>query len=221
MKNVKRLAALALSLTLLFLCSVSAPAWAAAQTQVDTLTIKVGYFGGPYYEKAVFAMDDLWNMDLVYDSYTFVDNMPAVGVAQVADIPKTWTDGAANTFFQIRLPRVTAAALIGAALSVAGAVLAGLGVLLCLRWRLNLLTVSDEEAESMGVNVQRLRSVVIVCATLMTAASVALAVCVPRREERTGNHFVLPSKDRFISITASGSRSALETAPRWKYAWRL
>jgi iron complex transport system permease protein len=47
-------------------------------------------------------------------------------------------------------------------------------VLLCLRWRLNLLTVSDEEAESMGVNVQRLRAVVIVCATLMTAASVAV-----------------------------------------------
>jgi iron complex transport system permease protein len=217
-------------------------------------------------------------------------------LAQVVDIPKTWADGAANTFFQIRLPRVTAAALIGAALSVAGAayqglfrnpmvspdilgassgagfgaalaiwcaagyftislsaflsglvavllayalgrasrinttlsmvlsgmmvsslftaatsflkliadtdqvlpaitywlmgslssirqrdlpflalpVLAGLVVLLCLRWRLNLLTVSDEEAESMGVNVQRLRAVVIVCATLMTAASVAV-----------------------------------------------
>ena len=57
---------------------------------------------------------------------------------------------------------------------LAAPVLAGLAVLLCLRWRLNLLTVSDEEAESMGVNVQRLRAVVIVCATLMTAASVAV-----------------------------------------------
>lgn len=53
-------------------------------------------------------------------------------------------------------------------------VLLGLGGLLCLRWRLNLLTVSDEEAESMGVNVRRLRGIVIVCATLMTAASVAV-----------------------------------------------
>lgn len=52
--------------------------------------------------------------------------------------------------------------------------LTGLIVLLCLRWRLNLLTVSDEEAESMGVHVQRLRAVVILCATLMTAASVAV-----------------------------------------------
>lgn len=217
-------------------------------------------------------------------------------LSRVANIPQTWTDGAESVFFQIRLPRVTAATLIGAALSVAGAsfqglfrnpmvspdilgassgagfgaalaiwlylgsfaislaafvsglvavmlayalgrasrinstlamvlagmmvsslftaatsflkliadtdevlpaitywlmgslsnirpravpflavpVLLGLVVLLALRWRLNLLTVSDEEAESMGVNVQALRALVIVCATLMTAASVAV-----------------------------------------------
>jgi hypothetical protein len=80
---------MALTLALLLLRAVAAPAGAAEgaeQTQVDTLTIKVGYFGGPYYEKAVFTMDDLWNMDLVYDSYTFVDNMPAVGVAHVAGV---------------------------------------------------------------------------------------------------------------------------------------
>lgn len=217
-------------------------------------------------------------------------------LSRVAAIPQSWTAGAESAFFQIRLPRVLAAALIGAALSVAGAayqglfrnpmvspdilgassgagfgaalaiwlylgsfavsmaafafglvavfmayavgrasritstlsmvlsgmmvsslftaatsflkliadpdevlpaitywlmgslssirprdipflavpVLLGLGVLLALRWRLNLLTVSDEEAESMGVNVQSLRALVIVCATLMTAASVAV-----------------------------------------------
>ncbi len=217
-------------------------------------------------------------------------------LSRFVDIPVTWTEGAQAAFFQIRLPRVTAAALIGAALSAAGAayqglfrnpmvspdilgassgagfgaalaillglghlmisgwafaaglaavllayalgrssriestlsmvlsgmmvsslftaatsfikliadtdevlpaitywlmgslssvrpkdipflavpVLTGLAVLICLRWRLNLLTVSDEEAEGMGVNVQQLRAVVIVCATLMTAASVAV-----------------------------------------------
>lgn len=217
-------------------------------------------------------------------------------VSRIIEIPRTWDVGAESAFFQIRLPRVTAAALIGAALSVAGAayqglfrnpmvspdilgassgagfgaalaiwlslgsltisgaaflagliavmmayalgrtsriestlsmvlsgmmvsslftaatsflkliadtdevlpaitywlmgslssirpkdilflavpVLLGLGVLMSLRWRLNLLTVSDEEAESMGVNVQSLRALVIVCATLMTAASVAV-----------------------------------------------
>lgn len=217
-------------------------------------------------------------------------------LSRVVEIPQTWTAGAESSFFQIRLPRVLAAALIGGALSVAGAayqglfrnpmvspdilgassgagfgaalaiwlylgslsislsafvsglaavlmayalskssrisstlsmvlsgmmvsslftaatsflkliadpdevlpaitywlmgslssirqrdipflavpVLLGLGVLLALRWRLNLLTVGDEEAESMGVNVQSLRVLVIVCATLMTAASVAV-----------------------------------------------
>jgi iron complex transport system permease protein len=54
-------------------------------------------------------------------------------------------------------------------------VLLGLAVLMALRWRMNLLTVSDEEAESMGVDLRRLRAVVIMCATLMTAASVAVA----------------------------------------------
>lgn len=53
--------------------------------------------------------------------------------------------------------------------------LIGLVPLLLLRWRLNLLTMGDEEAESMGVNVKRLRTVVIICSTLITAASVSVS----------------------------------------------
>lgn len=49
----------------------------------------------------------------------------------------------------------------------------GLIPLLVLRWRMNLLTLGDEEAASMGINVQRVRVIVILCATLITAASVA------------------------------------------------
>ena len=52
---------------------------------------------------------------------------------------------------------------------------AGLIPLYLLRWRINLLTLSDEEARTMGVNAVRLRSVVILCATLVTAASVAVS----------------------------------------------
>ena len=44
-----------------------------------------------------------------------------------------------------------------------------------LRWRMNLLTVGEEEAQSMGVNTRRLRGAVIVCATLLTSASVAVS----------------------------------------------
>lgn len=45
--------------------------------------------------------------------------------------------------------------------------------LLLLRWRINLLTLSEEEARSMGVNTTVLRLAVILCATVLTAASVS------------------------------------------------
>ena len=54
-------------------------------------------------------------------------------------------------------------------------ILLGLVPLLLLRWRINLLTLSEAEARSMGVDTRRLRLVVIFCATLMTAASVAIS----------------------------------------------
>lgn len=51
----------------------------------------------------------------------------------------------------------------------------GMIPLFFLRWRMNLLTVGEEEAQSMGVNTRRLRGAVIVCATLLTSASVAVS----------------------------------------------
>jgi iron complex transport system permease protein len=54
-------------------------------------------------------------------------------------------------------------------------IVVGLIVLLLLRWRINLLTVDEDEAKGMGVNTARLRAVVILCATLLTAASVAIS----------------------------------------------
>jgi iron complex transport system permease protein len=50
-----------------------------------------------------------------------------------------------------------------------------LAPLYLLRWRINLLSLSDDEARALGVDVKRLRAVVVVAATLMTAASVAVA----------------------------------------------
>lgn len=47
--------------------------------------------------------------------------------------------------------------------------------LFMLRWRMNLLTLSDDEASSLGLNVMRLRLSLIVCATLITASTVAIA----------------------------------------------
>ena len=54
-------------------------------------------------------------------------------------------------------------------------VLLGILPLLLLRWRINLLTLSEAEARSMGVDTRRLRLTVIFCATLMTAASVSIS----------------------------------------------
>ncbi len=53
--------------------------------------------------------------------------------------------------------------------------LIGLIPLLLLRWRINLLTLSEEEAETMGVNTGLLRLTVILCATILTAASVSVS----------------------------------------------
>lgn len=47
--------------------------------------------------------------------------------------------------------------------------------LLALRWRIGMLAMGDDEARSMGVDATRLRLLVVLCATLMTAAAVALA----------------------------------------------
>ncbi|MBR4308690.1 MAG: iron ABC transporter permease [Oscillospiraceae bacterium] len=51
----------------------------------------------------------------------------------------------------------------------------GVVPLLLLRWRINLLTLGDEEAHSLGIHPGRLRLVVILCASLITAASVAVS----------------------------------------------
>lgn len=53
-------------------------------------------------------------------------------------------------------------------------VLVGLVPLVLLRWRINLLAAGEDEARAMGVNVDLLRAVVIVCATLMTTACVSI-----------------------------------------------
>jgi iron complex transport system permease protein len=53
--------------------------------------------------------------------------------------------------------------------------LAGLAPMLLLRWRMNLLSLPDDEARALGVEVGRLRTLVVACATLMTASVVAIS----------------------------------------------
>ena len=53
--------------------------------------------------------------------------------------------------------------------------LIGLVPLVALRWRVDVLALSEDEARALGLDVRRLRIVVIVAATLATAAAVAIA----------------------------------------------
>ena len=54
-------------------------------------------------------------------------------------------------------------------------IIVGMLILYLLRWRLNLLTLSEDEAKSMGIPVTSLKWAVITGATLITAATVAVA----------------------------------------------
>lgn len=46
--------------------------------------------------------------------------------------------------------------------------------LLCIRWRINVLSLGEEEALSLGVNVPLLRGLVIVCSTMLTSLAISL-----------------------------------------------
>ena len=73
--------------------------------------------------------------------------------------------------------------------------LLGIVPLLLLRWRINLLTMGDDEARAMGVDADKLRLVIVLCATLVTAASVAVSgvigwvgLVVPHMARRIGGN---------------------------------
>lgn len=81
-----------------------------------------------------------------------------------------------------QLPAITfwllgtlSAATRGDMLAAAPAALAGMLLLLLLRWRLNLLTLGEDEARALGVETGRLRAAAVAGATLATASVTALA----------------------------------------------
>lgn len=53
--------------------------------------------------------------------------------------------------------------------------LLGTAPLIILRWRINLLTLGDDEARALGVNADGVRTIVILSATLITAAAVSVS----------------------------------------------
>jgi iron complex transport system permease protein len=53
-------------------------------------------------------------------------------------------------------------------------IVAGILTMYLLRWRMNLLPLSEDEARSSGVNMNLLRGVIVICATLVTASCVSM-----------------------------------------------
>lgn len=54
-------------------------------------------------------------------------------------------------------------------------ILIGIAALMLVRWRLNILSMGDEEAVALGIDTTMLRTVVILCATLISAAAVSIS----------------------------------------------
>lgn len=82
----------------------------------------------------------------------------------------------------VQLPSITFWLLGGLSAVTPGDLVVAAPLMLCglvpvwlLRWRVNLLTLADDEAQAMGINVVRLRLVLVVSATLVTAAAVSIA----------------------------------------------
>jgi iron complex transport system permease protein len=101
-----------------------------------------------------------------------VGSLFGAGIALVKYIADPYNQLPAITFWLLgsftgALPRDLPATLIPIAV--------GLLPLALLRWRIDVLSLSEDEARSLGLPVGLLRLAVIVCATLVTASAVSLA----------------------------------------------
>jgi iron complex transport system permease protein len=54
-------------------------------------------------------------------------------------------------------------------------ILIGVLILYLIRWRMNTLSLGEEEARALGIDTNKLRAVIIVCATLVTAAATCIS----------------------------------------------
>lgn len=62
----------------------------------------------------------------------------------------------------------------GDLLVVGPLILAGIAILLSIRWRINLLTMGEEDARALGVNTELMRALIILSATVISASAVCI-----------------------------------------------
>ncbi|PAV13518.1 ABC transporter permease [Methanosarcina spelaei] len=60
-------------------------------------------------------------------------------------------------------------------LMIIGPTLIGFAALLLIGWRINVLSMGDDEARALGVNTEKMRLLVIFCCTLLTASAVSIS----------------------------------------------
>lgn len=58
---------------------------------------------------------------------------------------------------------------------IAPIIIVGSAIVFALRWRINVISLGDKEAQMLGVNIFRERGIIIICATLLTAASICIS----------------------------------------------
>ncbi|NMB06959.1 MAG: iron ABC transporter permease [Tissierellia bacterium] len=58
---------------------------------------------------------------------------------------------------------------------VAIPIISGMIPLFILRWRLNVLSLNEDEAKTLGLDTDKIRLIVVICSTLMTAAAVSVS----------------------------------------------
>ncbi len=101
-----------------------------------------------------------------------VGSLLGAGIGLVKYLADPYNQLPAMTFW---LLGSLAAAGVHDLLPLVGPVLAGTLVLLALRWRLNVMSLPDDEARALGAPTALLRVAIVAAATLVTAASVAAA----------------------------------------------
>ena len=101
-----------------------------------------------------------------------VGSLFGAGVGLVKYLADPYNQLPAMTFWLLgSLSATTAPDLI----PLLGPIALGALVLIALRWRMNVMSLPDEEAQALGVATGRLRVAIIAAATLVTSASVAAA----------------------------------------------
>ncbi len=82
--------------------------------------------------------------------------------------------------------------------------LIGISILMLIRWRLNVLSLGEEEALSLGIDMRKMQILIIICASLITAAAVSISgiigwvgLVIPH----IGRMLVGPSHDKLLTIS--------------------